>query len=269
MIGLIAKPWPKTLTSQSGVTVASGFPVINVLNNDYGRVLVTNDGQAVNAGLLMRFDLCAKLPVDVIALLWHNLPSTGRVNVYGSDAANLSSAELVIDSAPVKTGDSFRDLLVLRKTLYTLPSPKAYRYWQIEIYPPSGGNLSNCSLSRVFIGLGAKFVIGFQKAVLSAKDMNAKVTTEVGEDRSQEDSRLIRPVISLSLEYAKQSEMEQVLGQYTLGLGVSKPLLVCTDLTTPTLQDNVAFGRPDKVIALESSIYDVWSFEAVVTSLGV
>lgn len=80
---------------------------------------------------------------------------------------------------------------------------------------------------------------------------------------------MIRPVVSLSFEYIKQSEMEQVLGQYTLALGVSRPMLICTDLTATTIQDNLAFGRPEKVLTMESSVYDVWSFEATVTSLGV
>jgi hypothetical protein len=265
MIGLLAKPWPMTVSTVSGGYDAA-FPPSNLTNNDYGRVVQVTNPNPDN-GTAYTFDLGVAREVDVLAVLWHNLKGASIIHYSGSNNPD-GITNAVYDSGfiPATTGQTQRESLTLFKNLVTLPNPVVARYWRLEFSVLA--NTVNV-ISRFFVGKGAKFAIGPQKATLGAKDMNANVTTEVGESRSQEDQNLIRPAVSLSFEYAKQSEMEKILGQYTLALGVSKPMLICTDLTTPYIQDNVAFGRPEKVVTLESSIYDVWSFEAVVTSLGI
>jgi hypothetical protein len=267
MIGLIARPYAMTYVN-NGSGFDANFPPSNLTNNDYGRVTrITQGGSA--SGVRYVFDLGQVRSVDVLALLWHNLGSNGddRIRFVGTNNPD-GFSNPIYDSGYVlpRTGTTARETLQLWKTVLTLPADYAARYWSIEYSLPAN---RTTQASRFFVGKGAKFAIGPQKASLGAKDMNANVTTEVGETRSQEDPSLIRPVVSLSFEYGKQSEMEQVLGQYTLSLGVSKPMLICTDLTSPYIQDNTAFGRPEKVVQLDSAVYDVWSFEAVVPSLGV
>jgi len=270
MLGLIARPYDMTFIDPASTGVNSsavaGFPGSNLANNDYGRVamMATSTG---GYGSFYEFDLGSSKPVDVLGVLWHNFLPNETIRYIGSNNKNFSSP--VYDSAgqPSTTGSTSRETLSLKKNLVTLPAPISARYWRVELLISQGSTFRQAS--RFFVGRGAQFAIGPQKATLGAKDLNANVTTEVGEQRSQEDQNMIRPVASLSFEYARQSEMEQLLGQYSLSLGVSKPFLVCTDLTSPYIQDNTVFGRAEKVVTLESSIYDVWSFEAVVTSLGI
>ena len=257
MIGLIARPYAATIVSSTGWSAT--FPASNVLNNDYGRVGQTTGG----ASLIL--DLGESKPIDAVALLWNTGAATDYCDVRVSDDPAFPAGSTTSRAVLLRTGLTARESLSQWKGLATFPTVTG-RYVAMNFFVSNGRPFT---LSRVVIAKSAQFAIGPQKASLGAKDMNANVTTEIGEMRSQEDQNLIRPVISLSFDYAKQSEMEQVLGQYTLTLGVSKPLLICTDLTTAYIQDNVAFGRPEKVLTHESTIYDVWSFEAVVTSLGI
>lgn len=255
--------------SGESTAFAAQFPKSNGLNNDYGRVFRTTSA-AAGGTFSIGIDLGVAKPVDVLALLWHNLRSTDRVIFEAGNSAANAAAGLTYNSGELTavTGSTTRDWTPPAKFLLTLASPVTARYWSITIISKTAHPDGFMQASRIFIGQGATFAIGAQKAQLGGKDMNAQVTTEVGETRSQEDQGLIRPVASLSFSYEKQTEMEQVLGQYTLGLGVSRPLLICPDLTTPYLQDNVVFGRAEQVLVHESSIYDVWSFDATVTSIG-
>lgn len=265
MIGLIARPYPSSISVATPGYDLPAFPASNAANNDFGRVFSYRRAAQGIDGIDLIVDLGSPKSVDVIALLWHNI-SSSPVVIRASNSPDGMTAALYSGSFSSTTGSTRRDVLPFSKMLITLPNAVAARYWRIGL--PADGNGKINSVSRIFVGKGAKFAIGPQKALLGAKDMNASIITETGETRQQEDVTLIRPVVSLSFEYAKLTEMEEILGQYTLGLGTSKPMLICTDLTTQYIQDNVAFGRPEKVIALESTMYDIWSFEAVVTSIG-
>jgi len=264
MIGLIARPYPTAVAG--GFGWSASFPASNLTNNDYGRVAATGVLGA-GASVQVVLDLGSAKTIDTLAALWHNGANGDTFQIAASNNADMSAKIYNSAALSARQGQTMRDVLPLWKSVYTIP-PVTARYWAIT-FTTSASKPAGFQMSRMFVGKGSQFVIGPQKATLGAKDMNANITTEVGEQRSQEDQNLIRPAISLSFEYAKQSEIEEVLGQYTLALGVSKPMLVCTDLTSVYTQDNVAFGRPEKVVTVESSVYDVWSFEAVVTSLGI
>lgn len=267
MIGLIARPYPVTLVTATDFNAA--FPGSNALNNDLGRVARATP--AANTIPTIMVDLGSAKPVDVLGLLWHNLPA-GVMRFRAANTQANTTANPIYDSGYVAamTGATRRDVLTLFKGLITLPTVVTARYWLVEFDQVAGSRPAGRVLqaSRLVIGKSAVFAIGPQKATLGAVDRNSDVVTEVGETRSQEDPQLIRPVAALSFSYAKLSEMEEVLGAYTLSLGTSKPMIVCTDLTSANLQDNLVFGKPEQVISHESDTYDVWSFEAVVPSIG-
>jgi hypothetical protein len=267
MIGLLAKPWDMTVASTSGAAFNSLYPATNAVNNDYGRVVRTVGLAAGNTSTIV-FDLGTARAVDCLALLWHNMVPGDSINWQASDTAAFTAVQYQSGNLGPITGQTARDSMLLAKQLLTLANPVTQRYWRV-VLTTSGAKASGIQFSRAFVGKSQQFIVGPQKASLGAKDLNSSVTTETGETRSQEDSGLIRPVVSLSFSYNRMSEMEQLIGQYTLTLGVSKPALICTDLTTAFIQDNIAFGRLEKVVTMESDVYDVWSFEAVVTSLGI
>lgn len=269
MIGLIARPYDMTIIGAGyfgAIAPVAAFPPSNGANNDYGRVVTFTNATAADQTVTCIYDLYAPQVVDTISLLWHTFLPGEVFRFIGSNNPDFTAAVYDQPNVPVITGWTTRSQLSRWKCLLTTDGGYSARYWCVQFNLPKGATRS---FSRFILAKKANFVVGPQKATIGAKDMNASVTTEVGEQRSQEDPNQIRPVASLSLEYAKQSEMEQMLGQYTLSLGVSKPFLICTDLTSSYVQDNTVFGRAEKVVTLESSIYDVWSFEAVVTSLGV
>jgi hypothetical protein len=271
MIGLIAKPHPMTVIDQSPVFLAA-LPASNMQNNDYGRVGKTN-ALAANGIVYVTLDLGAPMPVDVLGVLWHNMVAANQIQFQASSSwtsnANFD-ANIIYDSgfSGAQTGLTQRETMQFWKHVRTLQNTVTARYWKVIFKATTTALPAGLLASRVFIGRQAQFAIGPQKATLGAIDKNVSVTTEIGETRSQEDPTLIRPVAALSFSYAKQSEMETILGQYTLSLGTSRPMMVCTDLTSPFLQDNLVFGRPEQVVSHESDIYDVWSFEAVVPSIG-
>jgi len=271
MVGLIAKPYNAAVNSFTGSAWTSKYPPSNVINNDYGRVARTTSASAGSNSYHITLDLGSEQTVDTVSVLWHNLRATDTIMIYAGLGEDLSTAgnRTLTATRPAVTGGTKRDHDFPKKMVYKLASPIQARY--VKIYLQAVGSAhpdGYLQASRFFVGKAAQFAIGAQKATLGAKDMNANVTTEIGENRSQEDPLLIRPVAALSFSYAKQSEMEEVLGAYTLALGVSRPMMVCTDLESAYLQDNTVFGRPEQVLTQESTIYDVWSFEAVVTSIG-
>lgn len=272
-VGLIAKPHPVAAISASGLGALSWlskFPGDNTNNNDYGRVGRTNRASQGDVAFVT-LDLGWQNSVDVIAVLWHNLRATDTVQIQAVANENefVSGPFLFQATRYAVTGGTRRDYAIPGKMLVVLGAPVSARYWRI-ILRTEGSNNPNgfMQASRIFVGKAATFAVGAQKATIGAKDMNTSITTEVGETRSQEDPLLIRPVAALGFDYAKQTEMEEVLGAYTLSLGVSRPMLICPDLSSSYLQDSIVFGRPEQVISHESTVYDVWSFEAVVTSIG-
>lgn len=271
-IGMIAKPYVSSYVPAAAQNAPwlAAFPGTNLDNNDYGRVAQSlASGGSVTVIYYVVIDLSYAQPVDTLALLWHTMPFNTTVTISYSSTNTASGWTTAATDLPARTGGTGRDRLDLWKFVATLPTPVSARYWRFAITMPTGTGTYQWSVSRAVVGLRAQFDIGAQKATLGAKDMNANVTTEVGETRSQEDPNMIRPVVALSFSYARQSEMERLMGGYTLSLGVSRPVLICTDLTSSYTQDNVAFGRLEKVLTHESDFYDVWSFEAVVTSFGV
>lgn len=268
-VGIIAKPYVPVSVTPTGAFNAK-FPANNVLNNDYGRV-ARSTSAAANAAVALTFDFGSAKPVDVIAVLWHNLRSTDTIVVQAATSvANLDAGTFLLStSRSAVTGGTLRDYAIPGKMLLVLTSPISARYWRITLKSVGTANPNGYfQLSKAVFCRSATFAVGAQKATIGAKDMNTSITTEVGESRSQEDPLLIRPVCALGFDYAKQSEMEEVLGAYTLSLGVSRPMLICPDLSSNYLQDSIVFGRPEQVISHESTVYDVWSFEAVVTSIG-
>lgn len=262
MIGLIAKPYGATIGPE--VTGWQGqFPAANALNNDYGRVAKT---QGSGAGwYYLDIDLGVAQQVDVLALLWTNLRSSDTVVVSGGSSQGSADVYNSGNLSAV-TGTTKRDVLSLTKFMHTIGYTPSARWWRFSIYSNGGINIQ---ISRAFVGKKAQFAIGAQKASLSAVDLNERLQTERGEERASEDQGLIRPAASLSFSYAKESEMAEVLGAYTLGLGTSKPMLICVDATAANMQDLIVFGRPQGVVTLDSEMFDVWTFQAQVTSLGI
>jgi len=272
MLGLIARPYDMTYDAASSGSNAT-FPSANLANNDYGRV-----GRTSTAGPTVPwfiFDLGSAKSVDTLALLWSNLRSgTDLVRFRGAaTAADVAAGTSLLyagTNLDPKTGTSQRDVAAPNKCLLTLSTPVAARFWGVQYqinttaHPDGYGQAS-----RFFVGKSAIFQIGPQKAEIGAVDFNQKIQLETGEDRSSEDSLLIRPVVQLDLNYAKESEMRDVVGQYTLGMGMSKPLLIVPDITNNTgLQDQICFGRPENIISNQSDTYDMWKFQARVRSFG-
>ena len=269
MLGMIARPYAATLDAASDASQAA-FPRDNMLLNDYGRVFRSVNGNVQT--LIYYFDLGVAKPVDVIAVLWHNM-RTGidKISIdAGATTADAANGVLYNGSLiDCLTGVSQRDFSVPGKWLVTLTNPVTARYWALRIQTNTSVNPDGfMQISRVFIGKKALFQIGPQQVQLNAVDLNQKIQLETGEDRSSEDPLLIRPITQLDFRYAKESEMDDVLAQYTLGMGVSLPMMVVPDLTASNLQDTIVFGRPEQIVALQSDTYDVWQFQARVKSFG-
>lgn len=278
MLGLIARPLDTEALSSGGgeALYQTSFPKTNLLNNDFGRVMRTTTA-GVNSIHVMGFDLGADPPaVNAVALLWHNLRAGDAIHVRaGSTMPNAAAGTDYSSGAltPV-TGTTNRaiDLTdeALNKFLLTLSSPQTWRYWTVHLVVlgtaiPAG----YVQASRLLFMNQAMFQIGPQRAEVSAIDLNQRIQLETGEDRSSEDELLIRPVAQLDLAYAKESEMRDVLGQYTLGLGTSRPMFLCSDVSDADgLQDLMVFGRPESIISQQSDTYDVWRFQARVKSIG-
>jgi len=270
MLGMIARP--RNFTTYAGGTDPAqdaAFPMANLANNDYGRVYKPTPNFSVGGMILGHFDLGANPPaIDGAALLWHNLYSTDTITVRGSNTSNVSSSVLFTTNALAAiTGASGRDVAAPGKFLVTFDSPKTYRYWQFSAARPSGA-AARYQASRAVLFQRQLFDIGPQRAEFSAVDLNQKVIIETGEDRSGEDSLLIRPIAELDFSYAKESDMAAMLGPYTLGLGTSLPMMIVPDLFASNLQDQIVFGRPEGVIGLQSEVYDVWRTQARVRSYG-
>jgi len=263
MLGMIARPY--SLIDSAGASNAT-FPKANLINNDYGRVGRTTSGAVMNYN--WDYDLGVARPVDTIAVLWHNLRSGDTINIFGGTAQGGSD---VYNSGvlPAITGTSNRDTPGPAKFLLTPSSTPTARYWRVRFGVVGTAHPDGfVQASRLFIGKRTIFQIGPQRAELGGVDLNQKIQLENGEERASEDSLLIRPTAQLDLRYAKETEMAEVLGKYTLGLGTSLPMMVVPDLTAAALQDMIVFGRPDAVMSLQSEIYDVWQFQARVRSLG-
>jgi hypothetical protein len=271
MLGMIARPFIASAIG-TGTTAAyylAAFPQSNLGLNDYGRTaklsFAVNNGTTIR---LLEIDLGANPPgVDAVAVLWHNLSSLNTFTVNANNAGFGSGATYTSGALPAVTGTSARDVKALGKFLVTLSAVQTFRYWWVD-YQNLSGAVETPQLSRAVLMRKSIFAIGPQRAELSAIDYNQKIQLENGEDRSSEDSLLIKPVVQLDLNYAKQSEMEQVLGQYVLGLGSSLPMMVVPDLTSGALQDMIVFGRAEQIISLQSDTYDVWKFAARVRSFG-
>ena len=272
MIGMVARPFDMVMSAQTGDSASSGtYPKANLANNDYGRVWRNTSGAIATYQEMI--DLGSAKSVDCLAVLWHNLRAGDQIRIRAGDTvANASAGTLYSGSANAAiTGATQRDPDPgLYKHLLTLGTPIVARYWAFQFLVngtvhPAG----YIQASRLFVGKRHDFVIGPQRAELGAVDYNQKIQLETGEDRASEDSLLIRPMVSLDIRYAKESEMATFFGQYSLSLGVSKPMLISTDLTAATnFQDQLAFGRPEKVMNMQSEIWDVWQFQAQVRSIG-
>lgn len=267
MLGMIARPRDYTASVANSTAFQAAFPITNISNNDYGRV-----GRLVAAAAgtyQLYLDLGANPPpIDAAAILWHNMVAGDTVQVRASSNANvLANVEYNSGVLAAITGATNRDVPAPAKFLLTMAAVQTKRYWQFTfVLATDPGDY--IQMSRVLLLKKAIFAIGAQKADLGADDMNQKIELETGDERATEDTLLIRPTAALDMRWAKESEMQEVLGQYTLGLGTSKPMMVVVDLTNPYLQDQIVFGRPDKVMNLQSDIYDVWGFQASVKSLG-
>lgn len=269
MIGMIARPWNFAIVNALNGGENPAFPFANALNNDYGRVWRSNAGDDGGAygGII---DLQGGYPVDVVAVLWHNMRSTDQVVVRaGNSPADAIAGTLYNGSHAPITGSTGRDQISSWKFLLTLSSLITARYWFIALRPNGSAHPSGyVQASRIFLGQKTTFAIGPQKVQMTGVDLNQKIVTEIGEERSSEDYSQIRPAVSMQLSFVKESEMHQVLGKLILTQGSSRPLLVTNDAAGTYLQDTLVFGRPEKVLAVESDTYDVWDLQCSITSLG-
>ncbi|MBA3240922.1 MAG: hypothetical protein H0T60_06815 [Acidobacteria bacterium] len=266
MLGMIAKPVNYYLVG--GNPAAAAFPQSNVANNDYGRVARIT---AATTGLFTIYmDMEYAVTIDAMALLWHNLRAGDTIQVQGATSTANLNAGVGYNSGyvPANTAFTARDYAVPGKFLITF-QPQTYRYWRFVIQV-SGAALPGgyIQISRALIMKQALFAIGPQRVNIGAEDRNMRLQLESGEERSSEDMLLIRPTCMLDFSYAKESELANVLGNYTLSMGSSKPMFICPDLTASNLQDTIVFGRPTKVIEVSSDQYDIWKFQAQVTSIG-
>lgn len=266
MLGMIAKPINYNLVG--GNPAIAAFPQSNVANNDYGRVARIT---AETSGFFTIYmDMGFAATIDAMALLWHNLRAGDTIQVQGATSIANLDAGVGYNSGYMAAHTSFsaRDYLVPGKFLITF-APQTYRYWRFVIQV-AGSALPGeyIQISRALIMKQAQFAIGPQRASIGAEDRNMKLQLESGEERSSEDMLLIRPICMLEFSYAKESELANVLGSYTLSMGSSKPMFICPDLTASNLQDTMVFGRPNKVIETSSDSYDIWKFQAQVTSIG-
>ncbi len=268
MLGMIARPRNYTAVVASSNVFQGAFPITNISNNDYGRVgrLVA----ATSGTYQLQLDLGASPPpIDVASILWHNLVVGNTIQVRGSNNSNvLGNVQYDSGVLAAITGASTRDVPAPSKFLLTMSAIQTYRYWHFTFNLAIAPAVGYIQMSRVLLMKKAVFAIGAQRAELGAVDMNQRIELESGDERSTEDTLLIRPTAALDMRYAKETEMQDVLGQYTLGMGTSKPMMVVVDLTNPYLQDQIVFGRPDKIMNLQSDIYDIWSFQASVKSIG-
>lgn len=273
MLGMIGRPLLMTHVAggTSEAAFSTEFPKLNALNNDYGRVARTTTAPS-DTTLAFYWDLGATPPaVDFAAVLWHNLRAGDTIQVRGGTSlANVASGTGYISaSLSAIVGTSGRDIAAPGKFLLTMSALQTYRYWGFFLTSVGSANPAGyLQVSRMLLGKKALFAVGPQRALYDANDFNSRIQLETGDERASEDTLLIRPIAQLDFGYAKESELAEVLGGYTLSLGTSRPMLICPDLTGTNLQDTIVFGRPEKVIAPSSDSYDIWKFQAQVRSLG-
>lgn len=269
MLGMIARPNRGT-TNVAAPAMNGNFPASNTIINDYGRMGRTSSGAVGNYDF--DYDLGSAYDIDAIAVLWSNLrPGVDTITIIGATSqANLSASPGYNSGALFAvTGTTYRDVVAPGKFLVTPGSVQTFRYWRVRISVVGTAHPAGyVQFSRALFMRKALFQIGYQRAELSAVDFNQKIQLDSGDDRSSEDSLLIRPIAQLDLQWEKQSEMEQIFGQYTLGLGLSLPLMVVPDLTAGNLQDQIVFGRPEQIISHASDTYDAWKFQCRVRSFG-
>lgn len=271
MLGMIGRPYFTAVgvNGTAEATYSATFPKSNLFTNDYGRVMRTTSGAVGTYNITI--DLGSAKSVNVIAFLWHNLRSTDTIQVLAGTTIAEANTGVSYASAALAavTGTSGRETVMPYKFVHTLSVPVTARYWTIRVNVVGSAVPSGyVQASRAVVGRSTIFAIGPQRALLSANDLNQSVTLENGEVRGTEDDAAIRPIAGLSLKYAKESEIAEVVGAYTLGVGASKPMMVCTDLTAPNFQDVFVFGKPERVIQAVTEIYDVWEFDATVQSIG-
>jgi hypothetical protein len=270
MLGMIARPM--AMIPGFGMNVDANYPQSNSCNNDYGRLTRTTTA-VIGANLDFDFNLGANPPsIDAVAVFWHNMSPGDTIQVFGKTAADYSGIGYSSSALTAVTGTSKRDIATPSKFLLTLPSSQTFQYWLFRFIPQAGSRAvsdGHIQFSRVALMKKCIFAIGPSKAEMTAIDMNQRIQMETGEERTSEDSLLIRPIAQLDLTYAKESEMREVLGAYALGLGTSKPMFVCPDITDSNgLQDLMTFGKPEQLISLQSDTYDIWRFQARVRSFG-
>jgi hypothetical protein len=268
MLGMLARPLAITFSSGDSAATNATFPGANLLNNDYGRVARTTSGNVGTYNFV--FDAGSAVTADAMAVLWHNLRSTDNIRVQGATSVANLTAGVGYDSGYLSawTGTSKRDTPVAGKFLVSFATPQTYRYWRFVVQVVGTNLAAPIQISRAALMKSTIFQIGPQRADLGAVDLNQKIELETGESRTTEDVHLIRPTCTLDIRYAKESEMSDFFGQYTLSMGVSKVMFICADLTAANLQDQIVFGRPEKIINLQSDTYDVWQLQAAVRSLG-